>query len=125
MTQKMSKIQIQYLENKLNKIGMKKTSDYNAKLPEAPSFRDKLEAIFKGKVKLIPYELYMKKRDGYSTHYLFDAYDMSKFDKISAEIMNKKLDFQNKVQSKIDSIMDSVILGGLDVEKAIKEFEAM
>lgn len=117
--QRITKVQKDYLERRLDEIKRDKMTAYVAKNKEPSIMSD--EQIYKGikkgtiKLKSMPEVL--------SSRYCHSIYDWFDIEDKRDEWRKAKEEYSESLDKRITTIMDSVVLASLDIEAAIAEFK--
>lgn len=131
---KLSRTQINYLEDKLNRVVDQKVKDFKQSLGENKSFSDLImEELNAGKIKFIPSEEilnFFNKDRGMGTYYynpsirldeLISEKDKNRISNIVSEKEGKINDYQIKLRDAKQNALDKIVLEGVDVETAMAE----
>ena len=130
----LTKTQINYLSDKLQRAVNDKISDYSAKVGTTEFGKELLTQLKSGKVKLLPKADLLKAiessfKTSYGYYYnpsinireLISAEDCETIDKIVDENKNKVNDYSEKLYKAKQDALDKIVLEGVDFETAIAE----
>lgn len=117
--QRITKVQKDYLERRLDEIKRDKMTAYVAKHKEPSDLtREQIyKGIKKGTIKLKPMSEVLSR-----CHYN-GVYDWFDIEDTRAAWREAKLEYSESLDKRITAIMDSVVLASLDIESAIEEFK--
>lgn len=131
---KLSRTQINYLEDKLNRVVDQKVRDFKESLGKDKAKPEIImEELNAGKIKFIPSEEilnFFNKDRGLGTYYynpsirldeLISEKDLNRISKIVDERQDKINDYQNKLRDAKQNALDKIVLEGVDVETAMAE----
>lgn len=134
-----TKTQINYLEQKLRRIGQEKIDKFKEEHKPLNKTQYALKQIKAGKVKLLPkseiikkFETLVEGRSSYS--YYYDNPSLSLDELLAPQdaetirnqvnvIDNEIAEFSNKVKTAIQNALDKIVLEGVDVDIATQELE--
>lgn len=132
----LTKTQINYLSDKLQRAVNDKINDYSAKVGTTEFGGELVTRLKSGKVKLLPkadllkaIESSFKTSYGYyynpsiSVRELISAQDCETIDKIVDENKNKVNDYTNKLNNAKQDALDKIVLEGVDFETAMAELD--
>lgn len=117
--QRITKVQKDYLERRLDEIKRDKMTAYIAKHKEPADISDEqiYKGIKKGTIKLKPMLEVLSRCHFHSVYDWFDIEDPRD------EWRKAKNEYSESLDKRITAIMDSVVLASLDIEAAIAEFK--
>lgn len=117
--QRITKVQKDYLERRLNEIKRDKMDDYEAKhkKPEPITREQIYKGIKKGTIKLQSLEYILSRPHFNIIHDWFDIEDKQ------SDWRKARNEYSNSLDKRITAIMDRVVLSSLDIEAAIEEFK--
>ena len=131
---KLSRTQINYLEDKLNRVVEQKVSDFKKSLGEDKAKPEIImEELNAGKIKFISNDEilnFFNKNRGLGAYYyspsirldeLISEKDMKRISKIVDEKQDKINDYQYKLRDAKQNALDKIVLEGVDVETAMAE----
>jgi hypothetical protein len=131
---KLSRTQINYLEDKLNRVVEQKVKDFKKELGEDKTKPEIImEELNAGKIKFIPSEEilnFFNKDRGLGAYYynpsirldeLISEKDMKRISKIVDEKQDKIINYQDKLRDAKQNALDKIVLEGVDVETAMAE----
>lgn len=130
---KLSKTQIHYLEDKLERVVADKNKEYRNSLDIQSLDKEILKRLKTNEVKLLPKSEILNKiadkiLNGYYSNSIYIYELISKEDKeIIENKLNEKQQLANKYGVKLQevkrNILDKIVLEGVDVETALKELD--
>lgn len=117
--QRITKVQKDYLERRLDDIKRDKMTAYTAKHKEPEPLTDEqiYKGIKKGTIKLKPLA------DVLSSRFCHSIYDWFDIGDTRDEWREAKNEYSESLDKRITAIMDSVVLASLDIEAAIEAFK--
>lgn len=125
---KITKTQINYLDNRLDDIMRQKITDFKKKFPEQ-TFTQKWEEIYKGikagKVSMLSLKEFMSNIKGWCSPDIKDMFDLSKYENAAKEQEELINEYSDKLRKAKTEIMDKVVLSDLMIEEAVEEFKKM
>ena len=132
----LTKTQINYLSDKLQRAVSDKISDYSAKIGTTEFGKELLEQLKTGKVKLLPKADLLKAiesscKSSYGYYYnpsisireLVSEDDCKTIDKIVEDNKNKVSDYTDKLNKAKQDALDKIVLEGVDFETAMAELD--
>ena len=132
---KLSRTQINYLEDKLNRVVEQKVKDIKKELGEDKTKPEIImEELNAGKIKFLSNDEilnFFNKDRGMGTYYynpsirldeLISEKDMKRISKIVDEKQDKVYAYQDKLREAKQNALDKILLEGVDVETAIAEW---
>ena len=130
----LTKTQIYYLENKLDKVVNEKKADFSEKLGGTYLDKEILKRLKTGKVKLLSkaelLSVFEKKITDKTTYYksfgIQDFISDTDRQEIETEIQEKqdKINhYSNKLSKVKSNILDKIVLEGIDIDTAFAELE--
>ena len=133
----LTKTQINYLSDKLQRAVNDKISDYSAKVGTTEFGEELVTRLKAGKVKLLPKADLLKAiesniKTSYGGYYynpsinireLISAEDCETIDKIVDENKNKVNDYTNKLNNAKQDALDKIVLEGVNFETAMAELD--
>lgn len=133
----LTKTQINYLSDKLQRAVNDKINDYSAKVGTTEFGGELVTRLKAGKVKLLPKADLLKViesniKTSYGGYYynpsinvreLISAEDCKTIDKIVDENKNKVNDYTNKLNNAKQDALDKIVLEGVDFETAMAELD--
>jgi len=135
----LTKTQINYLENKLDRAVSNKVDAFKKQIGEGQSTdRTLIEEIVAGNIKLLSQKEIIKKlkekiscSGGYYYNYslyvneMVSEQDKERVDKEVRERENKINDYRDRLYKAKQNALDSIVLDGVDVETALAELNAV
>lgn len=125
---KITKTQINYLDDRLDSIMRDKIEQFKKKQPKTTN-EEKWEEIYKaiknGKVPMLTLKEFMSRVRGWCSPDIKDLYDLSKFEDAQKEQENLLEEYSNKLRRAKTEIMDKVVLSDLMIEEAVAEFKKL
>lgn len=125
---KITKTQINYLDNRLDDIMRQKIADFKKKFPEQTSTQ-KWESIYKdikaGKTPMFSLKEFMSNIKGWCSPDIKDLYDLSKYEDAAKEQEELINTYSDKLRKAKTEIMDKVVLSDLMIEEAVAEFKKL
>lgn len=131
---KLSRTQINYLEDKLERVVEQKVRDFRSSLGEDKTKPEIImEELNAGKIKFISGEEilnFFNENRGLGGYYynpsinlsdLISEKDMKRISKIVDERQNKIINYQDKLRDAKQNALDKIVLEGVDVETAMAE----
>lgn len=131
---KLTKTQISYLENKIDRVVSEKRNEFAKKMGDTSLDKEILKRLQSNKVKLLPkaeilskFEEKIGKTSCYCTSlYIYELINKEDKEKIENEIKERKNmidDYANKLYATKSNILDKIVLEGVNVETALAEFD--
>lgn len=125
---KITKTQINYLDNRLDDIMRQKITDFKKKFPEQTTTQ-KWEDIYKGikagKISMFSLEEFMSNVRGWCSPDIKDMFDLSKYENAAKEQEDLINDYSDRLRKAKTEIMDKVVLSDLMIEEAVEEFKKL
>lgn len=132
---KLTKTQIHYLENKLDRVVSEKKSAYVNSLNIQSLDKEILKRLKANEIKLLPKAEILNKiadkiSNGYysSSIYIYELIGKDDKERIETEIQEKQ-DLINKYTSRLQEVksnmLDKIVLEGVDLETALAELESV
>ena len=125
---KITKTQINYLDNRLDDIMRQKIADFKKKFPEQTTTQ-KWEDIYKGikagKISMFSLKEFMSNVKGWCSPDIKDMFDLSKYENAAKEQEELINDYSDRLRKAKTEIMDKVVLSDLMIEEAVEEFKKM
>lgn len=125
---KITKTQINYLDNRLDDIMRQKITDFTKKFPEQTT-NQKWEYIYKGikagKISMYSLKEFMSNVRGWYNPNIKDMFDLSKYENAAKEQEELINEYSDKLRKAKTEIMDKVVLSDLLIEEAVSEFKKL
>lgn len=125
---KITKTQINYLDNRLDDIMRQKITDFKKKFPEQ-TFNQKWEDIYKGiktgKISMLSLKEFISNVRGWCSPDIKDMFDLSKYENAAKEQEELINEYSDKLRKAKTEIMDKVVLSDLMIEEAVAEFKKL
>ena len=125
---KITKTQINYLDNRLEDIMRQKIADFKKKFPEqttAQKWEDIYKGIKSGKIPMYPLKEFITNVKGWCSPDVKDMFDLSRYEKAAKEQEDSINEYSDKLRKAKTEIMDKVVLSDLMIEEAVAEFKKL
>lgn len=130
---KLTKTQINYLENKLDKVAREKRENFIKQIGQTTLDKEIVQRLKNGKIKLLPkaelisvLEETVIKSSYRCSFFVSEIISQEDKKQIEKEIKEKQElidNFSNKLYETKSNVLDKIVLEGLDIEKALAEFD--
>lgn len=128
---KITKVQIDYLRNRLQDIKREKINEFSKdmNINKYWSDLDVAEAIKSGLIKMKSKKDLRTENEyskgGYRACYIHNIFDTTKFEEKYAVNWKAQQEYEDKLEKKMTEIMDKVVLSDLLIEEAVAEFKKL
>lgn len=125
---KITKTQINYLDNRLDDIMRQKIADFKKKFPEqttAQKWEEIHKGIKSGKIPMYPLKEFITNVKGWCSPDIKTMFDLSRYDNADKEREESINEYSDKLDKAKTEIMDKVVLSDLMIEEAVAEFKKL